>query len=98
MNLPATDTIAAIATAPGRGGIGIVRVSGPQTLAIARALLGAAPGLASELLHVGAAAQTDQVSLRASYSIAAGPLKKKQVWCYWMRVLGRNLCLTIARL
>ncbi len=30
----ATDTIAAIATPPGRGGIGIVRVSGPQALAI----------------------------------------------------------------
>ena len=28
---PSNDTIAAIATAPGRGGIGIVRVSGPQT-------------------------------------------------------------------
>ena len=43
MKLPATDTIAAIATAPGRGGIGIVRVSGPQTQAIARGLLGAVP-------------------------------------------------------
>ncbi len=30
------DTIAAIATAPGRGGIGIVRVSGPQASSIAR--------------------------------------------------------------
>jgi tRNA modification GTPase len=40
MNTPSTDTIAAIATAPGRGGIGIVRVSGPHTRAIARTLLG----------------------------------------------------------
>jgi len=32
------DTIAAIATAPGRGGIGIVRVSGPACRAIAEAL------------------------------------------------------------
>ena len=31
------DTIAAISTAPGRGGIGVVRVSGPATRAIARA-------------------------------------------------------------
>lgn len=30
------DTIAAIATAPGRGGVGIVRVSGPQAQTIAR--------------------------------------------------------------
>ncbi len=32
------DTIVAIATPPGRGGIGVVRVSGPSALAIARAL------------------------------------------------------------
>ncbi len=38
-----TDTIAAIATPPGRGGIGIVRVSGPATKAIAMALLGELP-------------------------------------------------------
>jgi tRNA modification GTPase len=37
-----TDTIAAIATPPGRGGIGVVRVSGPSALAIARALLAVA--------------------------------------------------------
>ena len=37
------DTIAAIATAPGRGGIGIVRISGPACTAIATALLGAVP-------------------------------------------------------
>jgi len=33
------DTIVAIATPPGRGGIGIVRLSGPQSLAIATTLL-----------------------------------------------------------
>ena len=37
------DTIAAIATPPGRGGIGIVRVSGPAVAAIAGALLGMLP-------------------------------------------------------
>ncbi len=31
---PATDTIAAIATAPGTGGIGIVRISGPDALSL----------------------------------------------------------------
>jgi tRNA modification GTPase len=40
---PATDTIAAIATPPGLGGVGIVRISGPDTPAIARALLGRLP-------------------------------------------------------
>jgi tRNA modification GTPase len=38
-----TDTIAAIASAPGAAGIGVVRVSGPRVPAIARALLGRAP-------------------------------------------------------
>jgi len=42
MNRPqtGTDTIAAIATAPGAGGVGIVRVSGPHALAIATAIAG----------------------------------------------------------
>ena len=33
---PATDTIAAIATAPGTGGIGIIRISGPDALSLLR--------------------------------------------------------------
>jgi tRNA modification GTPase len=37
------DTIAAIATAPGRGGIGVIRVSGPAVPTIAHALLGKLP-------------------------------------------------------
>ena len=37
------DTIAAIATPPGRGALGIVRVSGPQAPEIARRLLGRLP-------------------------------------------------------
>jgi len=37
------DTIAAIATAPGRGGIGIVRVSGDNAIRIAEAVLGGVP-------------------------------------------------------
>jgi tRNA modification GTPase len=41
---PAPDTIAAIATPAGRGGIGVVRVSGAGVPDIARALLGALPG------------------------------------------------------
>jgi len=38
-----TDTIAAIATAPGRGGIGVVRVSGSDLLPFALALCGQTP-------------------------------------------------------
>ena len=40
---PQPDTIAAIATAPGSGGIGIVRVSGPGCQAIAQGVLGTCP-------------------------------------------------------
>lgn len=43
-----TDTIAAIATAPGEGGISIVRVSGPQALAVADAVVRCRPPLPSQ--------------------------------------------------
>jgi tRNA modification GTPase len=39
----ATDTIVAVATPPGRGGIGIVRLSGPTVRQLAEALLGTLP-------------------------------------------------------
>lgn len=41
--IAARDTIAAVATPPGRGGVGIVRVSGPQSAAIAQGILGRLP-------------------------------------------------------
>ena len=37
------DTIAAIATAPGRGGVGIIRVSGTLAATVAEKLLGLLP-------------------------------------------------------
>jgi tRNA modification GTPase len=37
------DTIAAIATPAGRGGIGVVRISGPSVRAIAKKILGSLP-------------------------------------------------------
>jgi tRNA modification GTPase len=42
---PGPDTIAAVATPPGRGGIGIVRLSGPDALTIARQLVRPRRGL-----------------------------------------------------
>jgi len=48
---PDTDTIAAIATPPGRGGIGIVRVSGSAVRGIATALLGRLPQVRQAELH-----------------------------------------------
>ena len=38
-----SDTIVAQATAPGRGGVGIIRVSGPDVEAVAKAILGKVP-------------------------------------------------------
>jgi len=38
-----TDTIVAAATPPGRGGVGIVRISGPKTPELAAVLLGELP-------------------------------------------------------
>lgn len=43
MPLTAQDTIAAQATAPGRGGVGIIRVSGPAASAVAQAVIGEIP-------------------------------------------------------
>lgn len=45
------DTIAAIATPPGRGGVGIVRLSGPAVPEIAISLLGALPAPRRAALH-----------------------------------------------
>lgn len=43
MSLQNNDTITALATAPGRGGVGIVRVSGARSAQIAEAILGRVP-------------------------------------------------------
>jgi tRNA modification GTPase len=47
----ASETIAAIATPPGRGGVGIVRVSGGAVMQIASALLGQLPQVRRAELH-----------------------------------------------
>jgi tRNA modification GTPase len=61
------DPIAAIATAPGRGGIGVVRVSGKNLVPFARALLGKAPearrALRAVFLDAQGAAIDDGVAL-----------------------------------
>ena len=40
-----SETIVAQATAPGRGGVGIIRVSGPEVETVAKAILGKVPKL-----------------------------------------------------
>ncbi|WP_406665359.1 tRNA uridine-5-carboxymethylaminomethyl(34) synthesis GTPase MnmE [Gallaecimonas sp. GXIMD1310] len=52
-----TDTIAAIATATGQGGVGIVRVSGPAAATVANACLGRLP--APRYAHFGDFLDTD---------------------------------------
>lgn len=51
MNAFVSDTIAAIATPPGRGGVGIVRISGPQARAIAEQVVG--KSLTPRFAHYG---------------------------------------------
>ena len=48
---PMSDTIAAIATPPGRGGIGVIRASGPAVPAIAAALLDGLPAPRQAILR-----------------------------------------------
>ncbi len=48
-----TDTIAAISTPPGEGGIGVVRLSGPQARPITEQLLADGVMLKSHTLHYG---------------------------------------------
>ena len=43
MPLSEENTICAIATAPGRGGVGIIRISGPKVTPIAKKILGFEP-------------------------------------------------------
>lgn len=55
--MSATDTIAAIATPPGKGGVGIIRVSGPKAEAIAQAILQRVPE--PRFAHYGAFYESD---------------------------------------
>lgn len=57
------DTIAAIATASGVGGVGIVRVSGPRAIAIVADALGLAPDLLGREIRVGWARAADGARL-----------------------------------
>ena len=58
-----SDTIAAIATAAGVGGVGIVRVSGPRAIEIVADVLGAAPGELDRRVRLGWAHGSDGARL-----------------------------------
>jgi tRNA modification GTPase len=57
----APDTIAALATPPGRGGIGVVRVSGARVPELARAVLGALPEARHAQLSVARDARGEKI-------------------------------------
>ena len=46
------ETIVAQATAPGRGGIGILRVSGPKAVEVAQAVLGKCPNQEWQIIYL----------------------------------------------
>ena len=62
-----TDTIAAIATPAGAGGIGVLRVSGPRVRAIARALIGKNPK--PRIFHFGAFRDSDGGMLDRGFAV-----------------------------
>jgi tRNA modification GTPase len=66
-----TDTIVAAATAPGRGGIGVVRVSGPLVPDIAAAVLGALPAARLASLRPFRAADGQPIDLGIALYFAA---------------------------
>jgi tRNA modification GTPase len=53
VSVPLDDTIAAIATAAGAGGVGIIRLSGPRAIEIAAAALGVAPDALDRTVRLG---------------------------------------------
>lgn len=66
-----SDTIVAIATPPGRGGIGVVRLSGPASLAIAQSLFRArgAARWSSHQLRIGTLVDADGATLDEALAV-----------------------------
>jgi tRNA modification GTPase len=73
MSIVQSDTIVALATPPGRGGIGIVRLSGPHSLSILRLLI-AAPSLEP---------QPNVLHLHHIHDPATGDLLDEAMVCYF---------------
>jgi tRNA modification GTPase len=63
VSAPGNDTIAAIATAAGVGGVGIIRVSGPAAIAIVSGTLGIPPSELTREVRVGWARDTSGARL-----------------------------------
>lgn len=65
------DTIVAIATPPGRGGVGIVRISGKRAIEIAQALFGNAPAPRQAALRIFRDAQGEAIDTGIALYFAA---------------------------
>ena len=70
MGFSTSDTIVAIATPPGRGGIGVVRISGPDAHTIAQRLIARATPLAPRHATFARAVSPEAIASSAALSIA----------------------------
>ena len=77
---PPADTIVAAATPPGRGGVAVVRVSGPLVPAMLPALLGAAPA--------ARVAASPRLAMNASFRAADGGVLDNGQLCYIINAAG----------
>jgi tRNA modification GTPase len=68
-----TDTIVALSTPPGRGGIGVIRISGPNSLDILRTLV------ASESFNP----QPNLLKLRSLIDPSTGEMLDQALVCYF---------------
>lgn len=64
-----SETIAAVATAPGRGGVAVVRVSGPEAMDVARRLTGREPEVGRAALRRICGAEADSAASRPTLDV-----------------------------
>ena len=106
MSIERDDTIAAIATPAGRGALGIVRLSGPEALAIAgrvfRGSAGEPSGFASHTVHLGQAVSDGELLDTVLLTVMRAPRSytgedTAELSCHGGRVvLGRVLGAVVA--
>ena len=98
MKEPLTDSIAAIATAQGEGGVGIVRISGPRALAIALRLFRARPeDIRERYFHLGSICGADEGTIDRGFLVfMKGPRSYTgedvvELHCHGKKVLAEAL-------
>ena len=89
-----SDTIAAIATARGRAALGIVRISGPEAVAIAAACFEGADlrEAASHTAHVGYVASRDGTRIdQVVATLFRAPVRRPAKMSWSVRAMGAIL-------